>query len=136
VFYRTPTPEAVRGWREQTRRDRLEGIQIHHPLEAAFEELGQQPRTARKPSLPAGQQGGADPVSATAERGVHQSFSRIRNEEPGKHADTFTKLVPRDRLLLCLISLRGGIMIEVVRALGRLDEVYEKANRPVYNPKK
>ncbi len=37
VFYRTPTPEAVKSWREQTGK----GIQIHHPLETPLAELGQ-----------------------------------------------------------------------------------------------
>ena len=43
-FYRTPSLEAVRGWREQTSNGfpvRLESLEIHHPLEAAFGEMRQ-----------------------------------------------------------------------------------------------
>ena len=56
VFYRTPTPAAVKGWRQQTGDDfrlRLEGIQIHHPLETPVGKIRQQPRTARRPAFPA-----------------------------------------------------------------------------------
>ena len=63
-------------------------------------------------------------LGPVTKRVVHHSFARVRNDEPGKHTDTFTKLVPRDRLLLCLIALRGGILIEVVRVLGKLDELH------------
>ena len=39
VFYRTPTPDAVRSWKEQTGnrfRFHMEGIEVYHPLEAAL----------------------------------------------------------------------------------------------------
>jgi uncharacterized protein YecE (DUF72 family) len=41
VFYRTPTPDAVRSWKEQTG-EIVEGVKVHYPLEAALRKLGQQ----------------------------------------------------------------------------------------------
>jgi hypothetical protein len=75
-------------------------------------------------------------LGAVAKRVVQQSYQQVQRDEPGKHVDTFKNLVPRDRLLLCLIALRGGILIEVVRALGKLDEISSKSLGPVNNPKK
>jgi hypothetical protein len=71
----------------------------------------------------------------TAKRVVHKSFERVQKDEPGRHANSFSMLVPRDRLLLCLIALRGGILIELVRALGKLGEVIEKVDQDGSNPR-
>jgi formate dehydrogenase assembly factor FdhD len=46
---------------------RVEGLEIHHPLEAAFGKFGQQPRPDRGAAEIVGRQGGAGAVSAAAE---------------------------------------------------------------------
>jgi hypothetical protein len=54
VFYRTPTPDAVKSWKEQTGKNfrlHMEGVEIHYPLEAAVGELGEQPRVDGEPSV-------------------------------------------------------------------------------------
>jgi hypothetical protein len=75
-------------------------------------------------------------LGPTSKRVVHHSFSSLQAQSPGKHAKTFGALPARDRLMLSLVSLRGGIIIELVRVLGKLDEVYEKAGLPVKNDQK
>src|SRR6185312_8420578 len=44
----------------------LEGIEVHHALEAAVAELGKQPRTVGKPPVAARRKGGTHPVSIAA----------------------------------------------------------------------
>src|SRR6478736_2632080 len=58
-----------------------------------------------------------------AKRAAQHSFAQVQKDEPGKHPNNFRKLPAKDRLLVSLISLRGGILIELVRVLGKLDEV-------------
>ncbi len=48
VFYRTPTPEAVSSWYEQTGNNFifLESLEIHNSLEATDRSMSKQPRAA------------------------------------------------------------------------------------------
>ena len=46
VFYRTPTPESVRNWREQTGKDFIfswKASKFNHALETPFGQYSQQP---------------------------------------------------------------------------------------------
>jgi Protein of unknown function DUF72 len=60
VFYRTPTADAVKRWEAANRRKLylyVEGVQIHHPLEAALGELGQWSRANGGPPVATWRQG-------------------------------------------------------------------------------
>src|SRR4051794_34636526 len=58
-----------------------------------------------------------------AKQAAQHSFAQIQKDEPGKHPNNFRKLPPKDRLLFSLVSLRGGVLIELVRVLGKLDKL-------------
>ena len=69
VFYRTPTPEAVKAGAADRQGFclRLEGGQIHHPLETPLAEFCEQPRTFGEPAVAARRQGRTDPASTATE---------------------------------------------------------------------
>jgi hypothetical protein len=54
---------------------------------------------------------------------VQHSYASVRRDAAdGRHPANFKDLPPKDRLMVSLVSLRGGIRIELLRALGKFDE--------------
>ena len=62
-------------------------------------------------------------LGPAAKRAAVGSFESLKVENPDYRMSSLQDFVARDRLMICVISLRGGILLEQVRALGKLKEL-------------
>jgi hypothetical protein len=64
-----------------------------------------------------------DSLGPVGQSVVQDSYASVRRDAVDeKHPANFKDLPPKDRLMVSLVSLRGGIRTELLRALGKFDE--------------
>jgi hypothetical protein len=64
-----------------------------------------------------------DSLGPVGKLAVQHSYESVRRDAAdGRHPAKFKDLSPKDRLMISLVSLRGGIRTELLRALGKFDE--------------
>jgi hypothetical protein len=68
-------------------------------------------------------------LSETAKLAAEHSYSKLRaDSSDGERPEHFGALPSRDRVILCVVSLRGGILVELARAAGKLDDLIALAD--------